>query len=63
MSALYELVANQQWQMAITHIQSLADGDAADQVLYQHDASPPAAGGRPFIGLFTTTATPPFSSS
>jgi len=35
MSALYELVANQQWQVATTHIQSLADGDAADQIFHQ----------------------------
>jgi len=35
MSALYNLVAYQQWQAAITHIKSLADGDAANQVFYQ----------------------------
>jgi len=35
MSALSELVANQQWQVAITPIQSLAYRDAADQLLYQ----------------------------
>ena len=37
MRALYELVANQQrqWQVAITHIQSLADGDAVEQLFYQ----------------------------
>ena len=34
MSALYNLVAYQQWQAAITNIQSLADGDAAHQVFY-----------------------------
>jgi len=35
MSALYNLTANLQWQVAITHIQSLADGDAADQIFFQ----------------------------
>ena len=35
MSALFVLVASGQWQEAITHIQSLADGDAVDQVFYQ----------------------------
>ena len=35
MDALYELVANQQWQATITHIQSRADGDAADQIFFQ----------------------------
>jgi len=36
MSALYEIVMNKQWQVAITHIQSRADGDAADQLFYQN---------------------------
>jgi len=35
MSTLYDLVVNQQWQVAITHIQSLAYGDAADQIFFQ----------------------------
>jgi len=35
MSALYNLVAYQRWQAAITNIQSIADGDAADQVFYR----------------------------
>ena len=35
MSALYNLVANQQYQVAITHIQSLADGDAVDQLFHE----------------------------
>ena len=36
MDALYKLVAyQQQWQVAITHIQSLADGDAVDQLFYK----------------------------
>jgi len=34
-SALYELAANQLWQVAIAHIQFLADGDAADQLFFQ----------------------------
>jgi len=37
MSSLYELETNQQWQVAITHIQSLADGDAAYQLFNQND--------------------------
>jgi len=32
------LVFNKQWQVGITHIQSLADGDAADQLFYQDNA-------------------------
>ena len=36
MSALYELVGNQQWQVAITHIQSLADGDVVDLLFHQN---------------------------
>jgi len=36
MSALYELVVTRQWQVAITHIQSLADGDAADQLFHKN---------------------------
>jgi len=35
MRALYNLVISQQWQVAITHIQSLADGDAVDQIFFQ----------------------------
>ena len=38
MSAVYELVVNQQWQVAITHIQSLTDGHAVDQIFYQNVA-------------------------
>ena len=34
MSALYELVYSRQWQVPITHIQSLADGDAADLLFF-----------------------------
>jgi len=34
-SALFELVESRQWQMAITHIRSLADGDAADQLFFE----------------------------
>ena len=37
MSALYDLVRDELWQAAITHIQSLADGDAADLVFHQHN--------------------------
>jgi len=33
---LYMLVANQQWLVAINHIQSLADGDAVDQIFFQN---------------------------
>ena len=33
-SALYDLVWNRQWQAAITHIQSIADGNAADQLFH-----------------------------
>jgi len=36
MSALFELVINEQWEEAITLIQSLADGDAADQIFHQN---------------------------
>jgi len=35
MNDLYELVVNQQWQVAISHIHALADGDAADQTFFQ----------------------------
>jgi len=35
-SALYELAQDRDWPVAITHIQSLADGDAVDQ-LFQQD--------------------------
>jgi len=36
MSALFELVVNQQWQgYIIAHILSIEDGDAADQLFYQ----------------------------
>ena len=34
MSALHELVIYEQWQEAITHIQSLPDGDAAHQLFF-----------------------------
>ena len=34
MDALYWTVASEQWQWAITHIHSLADGDAVDQVFH-----------------------------
>ena len=34
MGALYRLVAREQWQSAITHIHSLADGDAVDQLFH-----------------------------
>jgi len=33
--ALYWHVANLQWQVAITHIQSLADEDAVDQIFFR----------------------------
>ena len=36
-NALYKLLVNQQWQVTITHIQSLADGDTADQLFFQCD--------------------------
>jgi len=35
MSALFELVNNRQWQVAISHIQSLADGDVVEKLSYQ----------------------------
>ena len=35
MSALFDLVTNEQWQVAITHILSLADCDAVDQLFFQ----------------------------
>jgi len=35
MSPLYGLVFNQRRQVAIAHIQSLADGDAVDQLFHQ----------------------------
>jgi len=35
MSAQFELVNDQQWQVAYSHIQSLADGDAVDQIFFQ----------------------------
>jgi len=34
MSALHDLVTSRQWQVAVSHIQSLPDGDAADQIFY-----------------------------
>jgi len=34
MSALYELVQDRDWPLAITHIQSLADGEAVDQLFF-----------------------------
>ena len=34
MGALYRLVAREQWQSAITHIHSLADGDAVDLLFH-----------------------------
>ena len=36
MRALYYLVFGQRWQMTITHIQSLADGDAVEQLFFQN---------------------------
>ena len=36
MNALYELVNDRDWPVAITHIQSLADGDAADQIFFEN---------------------------
>jgi len=35
MSVLYELVLSEQWQAAITHIQSLSDSDAVEQIFHQ----------------------------
>jgi len=35
MRALYVLVVNGQLQVTITQIQSLADGDAVDQIFHQ----------------------------
>jgi len=36
MRALYQLVGTQQWQVVITHIHSLAEGDAVEQLFYQY---------------------------
>jgi len=35
MRALYDLVYSKQWQVAITHIQSLADDDSVDPIFFQ----------------------------
>jgi len=36
MSALIDLVAVERWQEAVTHIQSLPDGDAAYQLFFKN---------------------------
>jgi len=38
MSSLFELVQQSKWQEATSHLNSLADGDAVDQVFYQNNA-------------------------
>jgi len=35
MSALYELVVNQQWEVTSIHIHALADQDAVHQLFFQ----------------------------
>jgi len=40
MDALYKLVVNSQWQVAIANIQSLADGNEVYQIFYQNEYMP-----------------------
>ena len=37
MRALYKLVVTRLWQVATTHIQSLAAGDVVDQLFFQNE--------------------------
>ena len=34
-SALYDLVDDQQWQVAMNHLQGLSDSDAVDKIFHQ----------------------------
>jgi len=52
MSALYWLVASQQWQANIPHIQSLADGDSVEQLFFQ------SGGGRTAIMIACINSAP-----